>query len=307
MGIKPQFKTFTGNPYTYAWDANGQRRDLSADQRAVIFELANEGADKWSRKHGRPKGKRPSTRGPLSSAERNKQSAAALKAKTAGTNRPAQERATKLLKADRELALKVAHGEVKSTEAHRQLRKRALAGRVSPFPEGKNRVLVADPPWQYGDTREGLNYGAAADHFPTMSMDDLAALPVRDLAMDDAVLFCWATFPLLSKQIEVCEAWGFKYKTAFIWDKGRGGFGHYHGCQAEILLVLTRGSCVPESDTRENQIVRAPRGRHSAKPEIFRTIIDRMYPTGPRIELFRRGGPVEGWSVWGNEASEAAA
>lgn len=102
--------------------------------------------------------------------------------------------------------------------------------------------------------------------------------------------------------LRVVSAWGFQYKTAFVWAKGRGPFGNYHTASAELLIVATHGSCLPEADKREDQVQTVPRpGGHSVKPEEFRAMIDRLYPTGPRVELFARGGVPEGWRGWGNE------
>jgi N6-adenosine-specific RNA methylase IME4 len=102
------------------------------------------------------------------------------------------------------------------------------------------------------------------------------------------------------------EAWGFTYKTAFVWDKCKGFFGNYHNVEAEQLFVCTRGSCMPEVDTKEHQIQRFPKTKHSRKPEEFRALIDRIYPPHPpkidRVELFRRGGVPKNWHTWGAEA-----
>jgi N6-adenosine-specific RNA methylase IME4 len=150
-------------------------------------------------------------------------------------------------------------------------------------------------------------YVPAESHYPTMSTAELSLLDVRALAGDDTVLFCWATFPLLPDALEVIRAWGFKYKTAFVWDKGRPNFGNYHDASAELLIVATRGSGVPEIDERMRQIQTWPHpGEHSRKPEEARQMIDKLYPNGPRIELFRRGEAPAGWDVWGNEAADAA-
>lgn len=172
------------------------------------------------------------------------------------------------------------------------------------FPDGRYRVIYADPPWKYGDTREKLSSATGAEHhYPTMSLKEICALPVRDLATKDAVLFLWATSPLLEETFQVINAWGFKYKSSFVWDKVRHNLGHYNSVRHEFLLVCTRGSCTPDEKKLFDSVVEIERSdTHSEKPERFREIIDTLYPHGPRIELFRRGEVPEGWSTWGNEA-----
>jgi N6-adenosine-specific RNA methylase IME4 len=194
-------------------------------------------------------------------------------------------------------------------EKSRQDNAQELVKHNQEFPLDKQySVVYADPPWQYNDTRVGLSdvaASAAEEHYPTMSVKELSDLPVKDLAAKDCVLFCWATFPLLPDCLEVVRAWGFTYKTAFVWLKVRPNFGHYHNCNAELLLVCTKGSATPFIDERESQVQTIERvERHSAKPEEFRAMIDRLYPVGPRIELFRRGDAPEGWEVWGNETNK---
>lgn len=195
----------------------------------------------------------------------------------------------------------------KLRDAHRA----SLAVRSTKLPPGQYRVIYADCPWKYGDERVGFvgEHVAAAAHYPTMSVSEICALDVKSLAAPDAVLFAWATFPLLPDALEVVRAWSFTYKTALVWDKGRpNNQGSYHDARAELLLICTRGSCAPEVDVRPKQVQEILRGEaHSGKPEDFRALIDAMYPSGPRIELFRRGAAPEGWHVWGNEAAAAVA
>lgn len=171
---------------------------------------------------------------------------------------------------------------------------------IAALPEGKYRVLYADPPWEYGDKLiEG--YGAAEHHYPSLSIEELADLPVKDLAGPDAVLFLWVTSPLLADVPVVIEAWDFEYKTSFIWDKVKHNYGHYNSVRHELLLLCTRGSCIPETNKLFDSVVTVERTeKHSEKPEEFRKIIETLYPTGPRIELFARK-EVPGWQVWGNE------
>lgn len=224
-----------------------------------------------------------------------------------GIDRKTSMRAQRLAELPDESFEAVKSGKVAITEALRQQRQAELPARVAALPEGKYRVVYADPPWKYNDARAFDAYGAtaAADHYPTMSVEELCALPVKDLLAPESVLFCWATFPLLPDALTVVSSWGFTYKTAIVWEKDRANFGNYHNATAELLLIATRGSCTPDGAERAGQVQRIARGRHSAKPEEFRTLIDTLYRHGPRIELFRRGEAPPGWVVWGNEAQAA--
>ena len=167
-------------------------------------------------------------------------------------------------------------------------------------PVGKYRVIYADPPWSYGNS--GLQeYGHASHHFPCMTIEALCALPVRALSENNAVLFLWVTSPLLAECFAVIEAWGFTYKTSFVWDKVKHNFGHYNSVRHEMLLVCTRGSCTPDVKTLHDSVQTIERSpKHSEKPEEFRAIIDELYPNGSRIELFARASH-QGWTRWGNE------
>lgn len=174
-----------------------------------------------------------------------------------------------------------------------------------PIPDGQYRVIYADPPWKYGDERTGLgHYGPAEKHYPTMSVQALCDLGVADLAHESAVLFLWVPSPLLPVAFQVIGAWGFSYKSSFVWDKVGHNFGHYNSVRHEFLLICTRGSCLPDNKELEDSVVSIEKSRkHSEKPEFFRALIDKMYSNGPRIELFARR-EAEGWDAWGNEAKQ---
>jgi N6-adenosine-specific RNA methylase IME4 len=195
-------------------------------------------------------------------------------------------------------------------EHRRDVRRQSLA-EPGAFPAGLFRVLYADPPWQYGNNgvkSEADNYGTVERHYPTLPTAAIGSLErdgrrVADLVLPDAVLFLWATVAMLPDAFAVVDAWGFTYKTHFVWDKQRHNFGHYSSVQHELLLVGTCGSCLPDVDDKLASVVRAPREEHSVKPEHFRAMIDTLYPHGPRLELFRRGAAPAGWHVWGNEAA----
>jgi len=173
-----------------------------------------------------------------------------------------------------------------------------------PFPDKKYKIIYADPPWAYNDGRTGdlMTATGALDHYPTMKLSDLCALPIPGLCAADAVLFLWATSPLLPDAMKVIEAWGFKYKASFVWDKVKHNMGHYNSVRHEFLLIATRGSCTPDSGKLLPSVVKEKRGEHSVKPETFREMIDAMYIKGKRIELFARR-PAKNWEVWGNDVA----
>jgi N6-adenosine-specific RNA methylase IME4 len=171
-----------------------------------------------------------------------------------------------------------------------------------PLPTGPYRVLYADPPWQYRNS--GMdNYGHAASHYPTLSMDALCALDVKGMTDKTAVLFLWVTMPLVFEVRPVITAWGFTYKTGLIWDKQQHNFGYYVGVRHELLLICTRGICRPDIQQLFPSVQRIPPQAHSRKPEEFRCLIDTLYPTGARLELFARQR-ANGWDSWGLEVPE---
>jgi site-specific DNA-methyltransferase (adenine-specific) len=143
--------------------------------------------------------------------------------------------------------------------------------------------------------------------YPTMTLDEIKALPVQDIADKDCALFLWATMPLLGEALEVIDAWGFKYTTcAFTWVKqnpsGNGiysGLGHWTNGNAELCLFAKKGK--PKRLVKNiKQIVLAPRGRHSAKPPEVRDRIVALIGDLPRLEMFARN-KTKGWDVWGNQ------
>jgi N6-adenosine-specific RNA methylase IME4 len=200
---------------------------------------------------------------------------------------------------------KIATG-AKPTEALRQIRREELPDKIAALPEGQFRVIYADPPWEYsssGAIGETDHYSRVEGHYPTQSIDEICALNVMDIVAPDAVLFLWITSPLLEDAFQVIAAWGFKYKASFVWDKMRHNHGNYNSVRHEFLLICTRGSCTPEISTLHPSVVSIEKSEHSEKPAYFRELIDSLYPSGPRIELYARGQVPEYWVVWGNEVA----
>ena len=173
---------------------------------------------------------------------------------------------------------------------------------TAPQLTGKYRVIYADPPWKYSDAMFIDGYKVSAEmHYPPMTIDELCTLPVKEMAEDNAVLFLWVTSPILEEAFKVIHAWGFEYKTSFVWDKVKHNFGHYNSVRHEFLLVCTRGSCTPDNPKLYDSVLSIEKSdKHSEKPEEFRAIIDDLYTHGNKIELFARKR-IDGWEAYGNE------
>lgn len=161
-------------------------------------------------------------------------------------------------------------------------------------------VIYMDPPTKFA---AGDSDRSTENHYPTMTEEEIAQLPISDLALEDAVLFIWTTVPWLRKTIRLLEGWGFEYVSEFVWDKELMSTGFWNRNVHESLLIATRGKIpAPDPSVLERSLYSEERTRHSAKPEKFRQIISRYYPDLPKVELFPRGDLPEGWHGWGNEA-----
>jgi N6-adenosine-specific RNA methylase IME4 len=156
-------------------------------------------------------------------------------------------------------------------------------------------TVYADPPWPY---RNQGTRAATGNHYLGMTVEEIAALPVEPLLLDQAHLHLWTTNAFLFEAKTVMEAWGFEYKSCFVWVKPKLGIGNYWRVSHEFLLLGVRGKCQFREHDQASWC-ELPRGLHSSKPEPLRTIIERVSP-GPYLELFARR-PANGWSVWGNE------
>lgn len=167
---------------------------------------------------------------------------------------------------------------------------------------GQYPIILADPPWRYDFSKDDAD--EIENHYPTMSLDEICALPVAASAFDDCVLFMWATSPKLEEAFKVINAWGFQYRTCAIWDKEWIGPGYYFRQRHELLLVATRGAVpVPPPNARPDSVFTEKRTAHSKKPDVSYQLIESMYPNLPKLELFSRT-PREGWTAWGNQAQE---
>jgi N6-adenosine-specific RNA methylase IME4 len=177
-------------------------------------------------------------------------------------------------------------------------------------------VVLADPPWQY--QLGGMELEKEVEnHYPCMPLEkikDLGAELEKHLTKD-ALLFLWATVPLISEALEVMKAWGFEYRTAFAWVKARVADGETAGTFVldgpglglwlrgghEHLLIGVRGNFpTPSPDARVSSVILAPRHQHSRKPEEVYDIIEKMAPEVQKLEMFARNER-PGWTSWGNQ------
>jgi hypothetical protein len=124
----------------------------------------------------------------------------------------------------------------------RAARERELAGGQLALPDARYGVILADPEWRFEPWSRITGVDRAADnHYPTSPTDVIAARPVAKIAADDCVLFLWATAPMLPQALHVMIAWGFSYRSNFVWVKPTPGTGYRNRNRREHLLVGVRG------------------------------------------------------------------
>jgi len=140
-----------------------------------------------------------------------------------------------------------------------------------------------------------------------MTIEELCALPVSEIAADNSILLMWVTYPMLEDAFKVIHAWGFVFKTvAFTWIKTNDdgtiymGMGRYTRANAEICVLCKRGKGLPRKDASVKQVVLSKRLKHSKKPAIFKERISKLFGDCEKIEMFSRE-KIELWSCWGNQ------
>ncbi len=157
-------------------------------------------------------------------------------------------------------------------------------------------TVYADPPWLYDN--QGTR-AATGNHYGGMTVAELCELPVRDIVADDAHLHLWTTNGFLFECPKIFDAWGFEFRSSFVWVKPQMGIGNYWRNSHEILLTAIRGDAKRFAVHDIKSWLECERGVHSAKPEQVRHFIERASP-GPFLEMFARSGSPN-WTVWGNQ------
>ena len=174
--------------------------------------------------------------------------------------------------------------------------------------EKKYQVIYADPPWELKAGSPNLHEKKQGNReliYPTMTIQEIKDLPVKNISDNNSVLFLWTTNKYIELSYSVARAWGFEPSTMLVWckkPKGRG-LGGTFGISTEYLLFCRRGSHKAIS-RHWSTWFEAKRGKHSEKPQIARDIIEKCFD-GNKIELFARKKEsnllTKDWDVWGNE------
>jgi N6-adenosine-specific RNA methylase IME4 len=174
-------------------------------------------------------------------------------------------------------------------------------------------TILADPPWRFVN-RTGK---VAPEHrrlarYGTLKTDEIAALPVGQIAAATAHLYLWVPNALLPDGLRVLQSWGFQYKSNIVWRKIRKdggsdgrGVGFYFRNVTEVVLFGVRGKNARTLKPGRTQVnyLETRKREHSRKPDEMYDIIESC-SSGPRIELFARGAR-RGWAVWGNQATDS--
>lgn len=321
--VEPVTIEFVGDPFALVRSKNAMRRDLTEDQRdACLLDTY----DLETEHRGRPKkgakvaliSTKKSFAKEIGKSERVAQRKITTKKKAPELHKAVKQgklsanQAVQLAKApeeERKAALKAIDGGKSANQvvaAHKRKEKQAHVAKTARGFDGmgKYALLLADPPWEY-ENATTPDRRIDQNHYATMTLEDIKNMDVQSISADNAVLYLWATPPLIADALEVMEAWGFTYRTHMIWDKEIVGMGHWCRQQHELLFVGVRGAVpTPAPDVRYSSVYREKRGKHSKKPRHYHRMLEKQYPGWPRVELFAREAEA-GWDVWGNEVAAA--
>lgn len=186
-------------------------------------------------------------------------------------------------------------------DLRKEIVKEAHSNLVQPeLPGGKFSVIYADPPWPVGSITMDKWESPIDDKYPTMSIEQIKLLPIKDFAADDCSLFLWTTHTFLPDCFEILDEWGFKYHCLITWNKGSGWtqFGFHK--MTELLIYAYKGKMnIDQYGAAIPTLISEKKTYHSKKPDTIREMITLKTPE-PRIELFARD-KFEGWKSWGNQ------
>jgi N6-adenosine-specific RNA methylase IME4 len=199
--------------------------------------------------------------------------------------------------------------------AHKEKRRRqAVALSLNPrrLPEGPFCGGVADPPWIDPENPIGFNRRHYGHHYPLMTPEQIAALPVGRIFGPHSLLLLWITryHLAIGSHLVVFKAWGFEPRTVVSWNKIIAGLGNgFVRDVSEHIVYAVRGD-VPPPDTGDRPLSLFSWKKtklHSQKPDWPEQQVELILPGGAFVSLFHRGLARPGWGAWGNEARGRAA
>ena len=180
--------------------------------------------------------------------------------------------------------------------------------------DGKYATILADPPWRFSNrTGKMAPEHRRLSRYGTLTLEEIAALPVAEAAEARAHLYLWVPNALILEGLDVMRRWGFSYKTNLVWHKIRKdggpdgrGVGFYFRNVTELVLFGVRGSMrTLAPGRRQVNFLKTQKREHSRKPDELYELIERCSP-GPYLEMFARSAR-PGWSSWGNEVETLSA
>ena len=197
-------------------------------------------------------------------------------------------------------------GRVNGPHKRLKVARQAAAIRKEPPPlpsQGPYRVIVADPPWPY-ELRKVDPSHRATQPYPQMSIAEICALRVADIAHTDCILWLWTTNHHMREAFNVLDAWSFKQKTILTWVKSKMSTGDWLRGQTEHCLMAVRGKPIVEL-TNQTTVLRGPVREHSQKPDEFYAFVESLCPAPRYAELFSRQERPN-WDGHGDEVRNAA-
>jgi N6-adenosine-specific RNA methylase IME4 len=328
-GVTPVYQTWIGDdPWEFVWRENAARRQLEPGVRAALRIMLLEGSAAW---HSARVAKRAEANGRRAAKLRGNKNAlksitgvatpnspvsretapplrerdviardAGVSPSTAGRVIELRQKAPKLFEelAAGRTTLAKARGQQELDEKDRLAAE--LRASPPPLPRGRYGVLVVDPPWRF-DRGEGGSIKPGRTRYPTMTTDEIRALPIPRLAEKDAILWLWTTNAHMRQALEVLAAWGFQEKTMLTWVKHRSGLGDWLLGQTEHALLAVRGKPLFQL-TNQTTVLHAKRREHSRKPDEFFELVEALCP-GSKVDFFSRESR-RGWASWGAEAGK---
>ncbi len=295
-GVEPKFQTYTGDsPWSFVLSKNLHRRHLTMEERgkAAVKSLPIYEAEAAERR------KRKSV--PTISSEQKQGEAREFAAKDFGVGTTYISAIKKLMIERPDKFEELGKKTLPDIKRELLLEKRAviveqIKAEPAPLPDGRFRTIVVDPPWQYENVERLADPSHRGNpHYPTMTLDDIKALPVAERAHEDCVLWLWTTNSFMREAFECLDAWGFKNETILTWDKVHMGLGDTLRNVTEHCLVAFKGNPVlGDAHKSATTLIREERREHSRKPEAFYARVEAVCP-GSKLEWFSRQKR-EGWA-----------